>query len=322
MTVQNSIPDVVPGDWVTFTKGKSKSLIKGMPYKVTEDYKVKNVKGRGLEFKRAEKPENVPDSVLKYSGCSRLEKFLKQLVPEEFHKQIRSKLPNLDSQDFMLVYVSTENKRVRMKMGRAFRLIFPQFGDPAIEYLVDKCKDTFGPEVLTILESSDPEEISSIMRGGLTSKRSGISCANGHKNLMNSCMRYRFPSLPLHPYSVYGSEDFKVVFAMNQNNKMSGRVVVLKNHPYYFPVYSANTDAQKILSKFITENSLRYLRSISDSITAKLNMSTNSSRIVNPYYDIGRSYMKKDQKEFFWSNKSPDFSCRHVSGGVSGWSYL
>ena len=55
MTVQQSIPDVKPGDYVVYTKGKSKSLLRGLPYKVTSEYKVANVKGRGLTFSKFEK---------------------------------------------------------------------------------------------------------------------------------------------------------------------------------------------------------------------------------------------------------------------------
>lgn len=311
MSLQNCIPDVKEDDFVVYTKGKSKSLLRGIPYKVSKDLKVKNVKGRGLTFKKFEKPD-LP-SLYWWNGSSRAEKFLVKHLPD-FRYRINSFRPSFEKDDIDTLYISLEGERRNMKTGRALRKIFPELPDPGIETLVDLIKDEFGPVEYSVVRTNNPEEISSLARKPISRRRSGFYTSTMVKSLSASCMRYKFSNLELHPYAAYGAKDFEVIFLQEPNGHLAGRCVTIPKYNAYFPIYGVNTAAvEKLKSEvgaFKPANELELVG---------IEMYYNTDKKVNPmpYLDFG-STSKVDGKVLWSSTRQASPIRNSLQGFIRG----
>lgn len=302
MTVQQSIPDVKPGDYVVYTKGKSKSLLRGIPYKVTNDYKAGNVKGRGLTFSKFDKFN--PSEYHTWYSQNRLQKFLFKTL-NGFGDNIRKYNPNLMKDTVDLIYITDEktNERVSLKTGRALRKVFPELPDAGIETLVDLIKTEFGPPEVHFTMTNDPEEISSIMRTPLSKNKSSFYTGIYSKNLSNSCMKRRFSHLPLHPYCAYGAKDFQVIFTKDAKGHLSGRCVTIPDKQVYFPVYAQNKITLETIQDKI--KNLGINKQAHDTVVEPVKMYSHKYQedyVLTPYFDRGFATFK--DKELYWTNNN------------------
>jgi hypothetical protein len=235
-----NLPNIKPGDWITYKKGKSKSLHRGFSYRVEHDLSVHGIKGRGLTFEPTEAP-------IPYSGdplrpnSSRLSDWLKNLLPE-YSQQIEEYAPNNHAKELM-VYINHANKRVPMTPGKAFRKIFNNFPDMGVETLVDLYKNEFGPEELTFHRSKDPDAFSQVYRMPKSTKRSNFMTTIWNKSLANSCMQKKYPRLKHHPAYAYGSGDFEILWGENKQGQLACRAIILSKYNVHFPKYATSKTA-------------------------------------------------------------------------------
>lgn len=304
--------DVQPGDWITLKKGKSKSLTRGFSYQVQHDLSAQGIKGRGLTFEKTTppKPFSGPDL---HPKAGRLVDWLKNLMPE-YSDLIDQYGPNNHAKELM-VYINHGKDRVAMTPGKAFRRIFNNFHDMGIEALVDMYKLEFGPEELTLHRSYDAEAFSEVYRMSISKRRSGFSTTDFHKSLPNSCMQKKFSGLKYHPAFAYGSGDFEIVWAENQQGQLAGRTILLPQHNIHFPIYATSQQA------------LNFMKDIDTSCTYDLHKKDVLARLrkeesgyydtyLLPYFDVGYA-----TREFLWKSDWK-YGDRCLNGYTSGYVRL
>lgn len=300
--IEKSVPGIKVGNFVRFERGKSKKLVRGMVYKVESGLKVDGLRGRGLEFKQVYLYHKT--NQLAFFGFKDwLSKYTKY-----FDENIETYSPNLvkGTIDQIAITDQKTSERVYVKPGKAFKRMFPELGDPAIEWLVDKFKEEYGPEEYTIVKANTKEEITRIMRGPKTKKRVGFSTTRLHKGLFNSCMRHAFSQYDYHPYSVYDSDESEVWFVMNQKNQMCARCVVFESQKVYMPIYAANRNALE----FIKKNLQGYGSCFDNQFFAKLSLIPtfkNSRYYLTTYLDCGNLHPTPDCSNIYVTNMISDF---------------
>ena len=295
-----NLPNIKPGDWITYKKGNSKSLHRGFSYRVEHDLSVHGIKGRGLTFEPTEAPIPYSGDPLPPHG-SRLCNWLSKLLPE-YERQIETYAPNNHAKELM-VYINYVDKRVPMTPGKAFRKIFNNFPDMGIETLVDLYKLEFGPEELTFQRSKDPDAFSQVYRMTKSSRRSNFSTTIWHKSLANSCMQKKYNNLKHHPAYAYGSGDFEIIWGENRQGHLACRTIVLSKENAYFPMYATSKQAINEIQEVVI--GMKRIDSVKD-CCAKFRLEKAgdsyyySSRYLLPYVDHGFPLFKDN--ELIWKS--------------------
>tara|TARA_R100001369_G_scaffold76528_1_gene105671 strand:- start:1085 stop:2800 length:1716 start_codon:yes stop_codon:yes gene_type:complete len=139
-------------------------------------------------------------------------------------------------------------RRVAYKVGRAFRLMFPELSDAQLEVIVDSFRHKLGETKMVIKSGTDRKDFEAAYNGQLGDSQNPDTMRN-RKFLGNSCLRPNYlwsddnqfrKELPHHPAQAYGSGDFTVFWAEDGNDRVLGRVVVLtttEGEPRSGPVY-------------------------------------------------------------------------------------
>ena len=119
--------------------------------------------------------------------------------------------PNVDldaEQDNNFIHLWLDSKgrragrsgRTMMRVGRAFRRMFPCLTDSEIDGLVTKFKRDFAPISFTLFESKDSDRFAHAY-GHEQSRTENLETTPWHKSIANSCMRHEFDHLDCHPAS-------------------------------------------------------------------------------------------------------------------------
>lgn len=114
------------------------------------------------------------------------------------------------------------------KPGRAFRAMFPEATDAQIERWVDKFRELFPVNSYVLKVSGEAEDFRKAYKGEQVPTQN-IRHTQSRKSIANSCMRYEFDTLPIHPVEVYASGDFKIFWTEAEGGRVGSRCVV------YFP---------------------------------------------------------------------------------------
>ena len=154
------------------------------------------------------------------------------------------------------------SRRVAMKIGRAFKCMFPNFADKTIERMVDDYRSKMvSPDL--ILKSGKSRDDFEKAYGGALGMNENPETHHYRKFLGNSCLRpqylysddnYHKDYLPYHPAQAYASGDFTVYWAEQPDGKIAGRCVVLTtdpDKPRAGPLYGLSEHAMNIIGKAI-----------------------------------------------------------------------
>lgn len=127
------------------------------------------------------------------------------------------------------------------KPGRAFRAMFPEATDSQIERWVDKFRELFPVNSYVLKVSGEAEDFRKAYKGEQVPTQN-IRHTQSRKSIANSCMRYEFDLLPIHPVEVYASGDFKIFWTEAEGGRVGSRCVVYfpeGEKPQAGPIYGA-----------------------------------------------------------------------------------
>ncbi len=139
------------------------------------------------------------------------------------------------------------DRQVAMKVGKAFKFMFPELEDKELENLVDTYRKEFSDADWTLKVSSAAEDF----KHAYNSKYAPMEnpkISSIRKSLASSCMRgsvnnYQgFDHLDRHPAEAYASGDFKIVWTENQHGQIGSRCVVhVRDDEWYSgPIYGVD----------------------------------------------------------------------------------
>lgn len=125
------------------------------------------------------------------------------------------------------------------KVGRAFKAMFPEIPDAMLEKWVDAYRAKFPVLNYTLKEGRDGADFKRAYSHTQAPMQNPYTTSS-RKSLANSCMRYKFDNLPIHPTEVYASGDFFILWAETETGQIASRCVVYHEEgskPQAGPVY-------------------------------------------------------------------------------------
>lgn len=125
------------------------------------------------------------------------------------------------------------------KVGRAFKAMFPEISDAMLEEWVDAYRARFPVLNYTLKESRDGADFKRAYSHTQAPMQNPYT-TQSRKSLANSCMRYEFNNLPIHPTEVYASGDFFILWTEIETGQIASRCVVYHEEgskPQAGPVY-------------------------------------------------------------------------------------
>lgn len=125
------------------------------------------------------------------------------------------------------------------KVGRAFKAMFPEISDAMLEKWVDAYRAKFPVLNYTLKEGRDGADFKRAYSHTQAPMQNPYT-TQSRKSLANSCMRYEFNNLPIHPTEVYASGDFFILWTETETGQIASRCVVYHEEgskPQAGPVY-------------------------------------------------------------------------------------
>jgi hypothetical protein len=236
--------------------------------------------------------------------------------------------PNVDldaKQDNNFIHLWLDSKsrragrsgRTMMRVGRAFRRMFPCLTDSEIDGLVTKFKRDFAPISFTLFESKDSDRFAHAY-GHEQSRTENLETTSWHKSIANSCMRHDFDHLDCHPASAYGSGDFTILWTEDNNGKIGSRCVVYtgsdpEHTPKYGPIYAATKTALDMTIARLAE-----MKAIPAEYNAwegaKLKAIPKGRGFIAPYIDISPRHLEVLNSDFLVVHPRGSIDASNYSG--------
>lgn len=150
------------------------------------------------------------------------------------------------------------DRRTDLKIGRAFRHMFPELDDAKLEKFVDDYRKDMAPRTFTLHTGSTREDF----RHAYTAVRCSYQnprTTSDRKSIAQSCMhdKWRYSSLDENDISVceaYASGDFHVAWVMSDKDQLGGRVVIGKRKTGTYsagPIYGACEASIDMLQEYL-----------------------------------------------------------------------
>ena len=236
--------------------------------------------------------------------------------------------PNVDldaKQDNNFIHLWLDSKgrragrsgRTMMRVGRAFRRMFPCLTDSEIDGLVTKFKRDFAPISFTLFQSKDADRFAHAY-GHEQSRTENLETTPWHKSIANSCMRHSFEDLECHPASAYGSGDFTIIWTEDNNGKIGSRCVVYtgsdpEHTPKYGPIYAATKTALDMTIARLAE-----MKAIPAEYNAwegaKLKAIPKGRGFIAPYIDVSPRHVEVLDSEFLVIHPRGSIDASNYSG--------
>jgi len=240
--------------------------------------------------------------------------------------------PNVEAdteEDNNFIYLWLDSKgrraersgRVKMRVGRAFRRMFPCLTDSEIDSLVTDFKRDFAPITFTLFESKDSDRFAHAY-GHEQSNTENLKTTSWHKSIANSCMRHSFDHLKCHPASAYGSGDFTILWTEDNNGKIGSRCVVYtgsdpEHTPKYGPIYAATQAALDMTIARLDEMGAMPTEH-NDWKGAKLKAIPEGRGYIAPYIDIAPRSISVLNSEFLIVDPRGEMDASNYSGILGG----
>lgn len=194
-------------------------------------------------------------------------------------------------------------RRTIGKPGKVLRKAFPFMTDSDCEDFANWFKSELAPIEYQILQSKSGADIARVYQHE-NSRSIDFNCGLYRgmdiKSLVCSCMRHNFGSI--HPATVYGSGDFKLIWAQDKAGKIAGRVLVYIAGGKYIPgpIYTLSDSATEALMACMQGEGFDLDSYVPDWAGAKLSaINIEGARYAMPYIDFNRTADKSDCGDYF-----------------------
>lgn len=174
------------------------------------------------------------------------------------------------------------------KIGRAFRAMFPEATDAQIEKWADKYREVYPINDYVLKSGTERADFKKAYAGDQ------VPCQNPYttssrKSLANSCMRYSFDDLDMHPTETYASGDFKIYWTELADGRVGSRCVVYTpkdDKPQAGPIYGVCEHSINVIEEELKSIGAEMFNNGSSWFGAKLlHVKLKRDAIVGPYID-------------------------------------
>ncbi len=188
-------------------------------------------------------------------------------------------------------YDAGDAKRLRGRVGRMIRRVCPFVTDAILERWVNHYVKTYGvsSDDYTIKTS----KIGSDFAHAYSHTQATMANLDTHrfrKSLATSCLRYDFSHLEMHPAAAYGSGDFTIAWAEDQDARIAGRCVVYTpedgGSSYHGPVYACNEVVCDMLQNTVETQLKATKADYHNWVGARLLRVEEGGGFIGPYLDI------------------------------------
>ena len=192
-------------------------------------------------------------------------------------------------------------RRTTLKVGRAVRMIYPNFTDKEVQAWVDKINHKFSPRNYTLKTGTSAVNFVH----AYTHKQSPYEnprTTSSRKCLADSCMRYDFvrdDGFEYHPVEAYASGDFMIVWTEDDDGRIGSRSVVSIHGDKWVagPVYGVCEKSLDMIEEYITSNGgLLFKHDVGSWKGARVcKLEDGHDRYIGPYFDSGESLREEDK---------------------------
>jgi len=219
------------------------------------------------------------------------------------------------------------SRRVAMKVGRAFKSMFPNFSDAQIEILGDSFRAEMVTQTLTLKSGKSRADFEKAY-GGALGRNENPDTGHYRKFLGNSCLRPSYlysddnhhkDTLPHHPCQAYASGDFTIYWVEQEDGNVCGRCVVLtttEGEPKAGPLYGLSEHAMNVMGKAIeatnADKNWDIFRHDGWSGAKMLNIPYVNGGYVAPYLDVEPTRL---------TELDSDYLAIDPRGGINAGSY-
>ena len=132
-----------------------------------------------------------------------------------------------------------EGKRTQIKIGRFLTQLSQLFDNKLKESLAATLKDSYLDVSHLNFNKNDTDFVKVVTKK--LAKSTEFMTTYRHKNLWNSCMRYKAHEmgLDIHPYEAYASGDFEIAW-LEHEDKLYARTIIHKASQTYSAIYGVN----------------------------------------------------------------------------------
>jgi hypothetical protein len=193
-------------------------------------------------------------------------------------------------------------RRTVLKVGRAVRMVYPNFTDKEVQTWVDKINRKFSPRKYTLKTGTRAKDFVH----AYTHKQSPYEnprTTSSRKCLADSCMRYNFvgdEGFDWHPVEAYASGDFMIVWTEDDDGNIGSRAVVSTHGDEWVagPVYGVCEKSLDMIEEYITSHDGHLFKGDLGWTGARVcKLDSGDDRYVGPYFDSGE-YLRDDGKFF------------------------
>lgn len=210
------------------------------------------------------------------------------------------------------------------KIGRAFKAMFPEISDAMLEKWVDAYRAKFPVLNYTLKEGRDGADFKRAYSHNQAPMQNPYTTSS-RKSLANSCMRYEFNNLPIHPTEVYASGDFFILWTETEAGQIASRCVVYHEEgsaPQAGPVYGVCESSIDMIELKLKDMGA-VLYPDSSWLGAKVNKVPHKhGGIIGPYID-GHYQGLKDEGDYLTvcQDSKADYDASNYSGVLGDNNY-
>lgn len=184
-------------------------------------------------------------------------------------------------------------RRTELKVGRAVRMLYPEYSDKEVHMWVDKINERFTPRSYTLHTGKLANDFVHAYvheQSWYANPRTTAS----RKCLADSCMRYDFvgdEGFMYHPVEAYASGDFMIVWCEDTEGRIASRSVVAVHGDKWVagPVYGVCEKSLDMIEDYIRDNG-GYLFIDGKYWTGARVVKLEDDRgYIGPYFDSGEN---------------------------------
>ena len=214
------------------------------------------------------------------------------------------------------------DRETALKVGKAFKAIFPELDGAALDKVVDAYHDKFSGGDLTLHTSKCPKVFASVYKESNHAPYKNPKTTSMRKSIACSCMRYEFENQPYHPAYVYGSGDFTLYYTTDSQGRTGSRCVVYDtdktDKPQAGPIYGVCEGSMDLIKNELDKIDAEY--SNPSWLGANLLHIKFNDGVIGPYLDLEPRSLAIVNDQYLEVSGSGDYDASCYSG-VLGDSY-
>jgi len=214
------------------------------------------------------------------------------------------------------------DRETALKVGKAFKAIFPELDGAALDKVVDAYHDKFSGGDLTLHTSKCPKVFASVYKESNHAPYKNPKTTSMRKSIACSCMRYEFDNQDYHPAYVYGSGDFTLYYTTDSQGRTGSRCVVYDtdktDKPQAGPIYGVCEGSMDLIKNELDKIDAEY--SNPSWLGANLLHIKFNDGVIGPYLDLEPRSLAIVNDQYLEVSGSGDIDASCYSG-VLGDSY-